>query len=204
VKREDLEHIIRAAAAVSGCSEIVVVGSQAVLGQRPDAPRAMLFSQEADVYPRDDPAKAIEIDGAMGDGSQFHETFGYYAHGVGPETAKAPAGWEARLVPVRVERAPAGDGEVTGWCLEVHDLVLAKCAAGRSRDLEFANEAIRHRLVEPEELLRRVADLPLADAGRAYVRVLLEGVIAQACPPAAQQSPAPPSDQAPPQTQTEP
>ncbi len=29
-------------------------------------------------------------------------TFGYYAHGVGPETAKAPAGWEQRLVRVAV------------------------------------------------------------------------------------------------------
>jgi hypothetical protein len=25
-----------------------------------------------------------------------HVTFGYYAHGVGPETAKAPAGWQER------------------------------------------------------------------------------------------------------------
>jgi hypothetical protein len=31
--------------------------------------------------------------GALGDGSPFHAAFGYYAHGVGPETAKAPAGW---------------------------------------------------------------------------------------------------------------
>ncbi len=133
MKREDLEHVIRAAAAVSGCSDIVVIGRQAILAQYPDAPSALLISQETDVYPRDDPEKAIKIEGVMGEESQFHETFGYYAHGIGPETATAPVGWEARLVPVRVARA-LGDGEVTGWCLEPHDLVLAKCAAGRVHD----------------------------------------------------------------------
>jgi hypothetical protein len=179
VKREDLEHVIRAAAAVSGCDQIVVVGSQAVLGQHPDAPRVLLFSQEADVYPRDRPDKAIDIDGAMGDGSQFHETFGYYAHGVGPETAKAPAGWEGRLVPVRVSRVPASDGEATGWCLESHDLVLAKCAAGREQDWEFAREAVRHGIVEPDELLHRVADLPVDKAHREHVRAVLLSVIAE-------------------------
>ncbi len=102
MRRGELEHVVRAAADVSGDSEIVVVGSQAILGQFPDAPEALLFSQEADVYPRNRPDRAVKIDGALGDGSQFHETFGYYAHGVGPETAKAPAGWEARLVAVRV------------------------------------------------------------------------------------------------------
>jgi hypothetical protein len=179
VKRDELEHIIRAAATVAGESELVVVGSQAILGQFPDAPNALLFSQEADVYPREHPEKSIEIDGAMGDGSQFHETFGYYAHGVGPETAKAPAGWETRLVPVRVPLLKTPATEATGWCLESHDLVLAKLAAGRYRDLEFAEEAIRHELVQPRELLRRAADLPLDDRRRKHVLSLLESVIAK-------------------------
>ncbi len=178
MRREDLEHVIRAAAAVSGCSDIVVIGSQAILAQHPNAPAALLFSQETDVYPREDPERAIYIDGAMGDGSQFHETFGYYAHGIGPETVTAPTGWEARLVPVRVIRAPASDGEATGWCLEAHDLVLAKCAAGRERDWEFAREAMLHRLVESDELLRRVSDLPLDDSRQERLRALLVGVIA--------------------------
>jgi hypothetical protein len=180
MRRGELEHVIRAAATVAGESEIVVVGSQAILGQYPDAPDALLFSQEADVYPRRRPEKALEIDGAMGDGSQFHETFGYYAHGVGPETAKAPTGWEGRLVPVRVPPLTGNDAEATGWCMEAHDLVLAKLAAGRERDMEFAEEAMCHDLVQPQELLRRVRDLPLDDQRREHVRSLLEGVIAKA------------------------
>jgi hypothetical protein len=179
MKRDELEHVIRAAATVSGESEIVVIGSQAILGQFPNAPDAMLFSQEADVYPRARPEKAIAIDGAMGDGSQFHETFGYYAHGVGPETPKAPTGWEQRLVAVRVPPLTAHDSEATGWCMEAHDLVLAKLAAGRERDIEFAEEAIRRDIVQPQELLRRVRDLPVGEH-QEHVRSLLQSVIDRA------------------------
>lgn len=183
MKRDELEHVIRAAATVADEDELVVIGSQAILGQFPNAPDALLFSQEADIYPLTRPEKAIEIDGAMGDGSQFHETFGYYAHGVGPETPKAPAGWEQRLVAVRVPLLAGRDSQATGWCMEAHDLVLAKLAAGRERDMEFAEEAIRHDIVQPQELLRRVPDLPLDGPCKEHVRSLLHSVIAKATRP---------------------
>ena len=46
--REQLEHVIRAAAAIAGVQDIVVVGSQSILGMYPDAPKELLVSQEAD------------------------------------------------------------------------------------------------------------------------------------------------------------
>lgn len=52
VKRVDLEHIIRAAADIADDDEIVIVGSQAILGQFPNAPADLLVSNEADVYPK--------------------------------------------------------------------------------------------------------------------------------------------------------
>ena len=178
MRRPQLEHVIRAAADVVEGDEIVVVGSQAILAEFPDAPDELLVSQEADVYPRTRPERAIDIDGSLGDGSQFHATFGYYAHGVGPETAKAPAGWEQRLVRLAVN---LGRGrEAIGWCMEVHDVVLAKCAAGRERDWEFAEAALRHRIVAQEELLRRVVDLPLRPAELTRTQSMLRGVIARA------------------------
>lgn len=174
MRRADFEHLIAAAAEVCGEREIVVVGSQAILGSVPDPPRAMLFSMEADVYPLHDPAKAEEIDGSLGDGSYFHATYGYYAHGVGPETAKPPAGWEGRLV--RVEIPPRVGREVgaLALCLEVHDLVLAKCVAGRERDWEFGRAAIAARLVQVDELLRRIDDLPEPPADRGCIRRMIE------------------------------
>ncbi len=183
MKRDELEHVIRAAAAVAGEDEIVVVGSQAILGQFPHAPSTLLFSQEADVYPRAQPERAIEIDGALGDGSQFHETFGYYAHGVGPETAKAPEGWQERFIPVSIRPLAGPHCEVTGWCMEAHDLVLSKLVAGRDRDINFAEQALRHDIVQPQELLRRICSLPIDDQHQQHVRSLLESAIAQATPP---------------------
>jgi hypothetical protein len=50
--RAALEHLLRAASAISNEREFVVIGSQAVLGQFPDAPEALLVSLEADIYPR--------------------------------------------------------------------------------------------------------------------------------------------------------
>lgn len=181
MRRADLEHVIRAAADAAQDDEIVIIGSQAILAQFPDAPAPLLVSQEADLYPLHHPERAADVDGALGDGSPFHETFGYYAHGVGPETAKAPAGWQRRLVEVRVPtRAGTDAGLVTGWCMEAHDLVLAKCAAGRVRDWEFAEEAIRHRLVEAAELRRRATLLPLPRAHVEHVRALLDAAIERA------------------------
>ena len=47
--REQLEHLIRAAAPLVEDDDIVVIGSQAVLGQFPSAPAQMRVSIEADV-----------------------------------------------------------------------------------------------------------------------------------------------------------
>jgi hypothetical protein len=175
MRRAELEHLIRAAARAAGDDELVIVGSQAILAEFPDAPETMLVSREADMYPLNHPERADEIDGAMGDGSYFDATFGYYAHGVGPETAKAPVGWEDRLVAVR----GANTGGATGWCLEAHDLVLAKCAAGRERDWEFARDALEGELVDPGELVRRARDLPISKRRVERVVGMLEGLIAR-------------------------
>jgi hypothetical protein len=120
MNRTALEHILRAAAAVANEHEIIVIGSQAVLGQFPNAPEALLVSIEADVFPRDAPGKSALIDGAIGELSMFHQEFGYYAHGVDDTTATLPRGWADRFVPIHNEHT----GGATGWCLEVHDLAI--------------------------------------------------------------------------------
>jgi hypothetical protein len=158
---DEFEHVIAAAANVVDEDEFVVIGSQAILGSRPDAPAALLRSMEADLYPAKSPGKADLIDGDLGDGSPFHLAFGYYAHGVGPETAKAPDGWEQRLVRAAVPPRRGSRRRPVALCLEPHDLVLAKCAAGRERDWEFAREALRAGIVSAEALQARLSVLPV-------------------------------------------
>jgi hypothetical protein len=170
MKRAQLEHIIRAACTIADDDELVIVGSQAVLGQFPDAPAELLVSMEADVYPRHHPDRADLIDGAIGELSMFHETFGYYADGVAPNTAVLPEGWEQRLVTIR---GPGTAGN-TGWALEIHDLVVSKYVAGRDKDRRFARGALSHGLASADTLLSRVGLTPADEATRTRIRESIE------------------------------
>ena len=87
MQRSDLEHLIRASGEIAGDNEIIIIGSQAILGQFPDAPARLLASMEADIFPKNKPERADNVDGAIGEGSSFHEVHGYYAQGVGEQTA---------------------------------------------------------------------------------------------------------------------
>lgn len=158
--RTQLEHIIRAAANIADDPELIIIGSQSILGQFPDAPADLCVSMEADVYPKNRPERWDLIDGSIGEGSPFHDTFGYYAQGVGEETAVLPSDWKRRLIPIANENT----GGATGWALEVHDLVASKYAAGREKDREFVRTAIAHRLVDGDVLEDRLRALPLEPA----------------------------------------
>ena len=172
MQRSDLEHIIRASGDIARDNEIVIIGSQSILGQFPDAPMRLLVSMEADVYPNHNPELAGEVDGAIGEGSSFHELHGYYAQGVGPETALLPSGWKDRLVVIKNENTNG----IAGLCIEVHDLAISKFVAGRSKDLEFIQELIRHEMVRKGIMLTRLSGAELQDAERNRINSKIEAM----------------------------
>ena len=89
--RDELEHLLRAASRIAEDPDVVVVGSQAILGSFGDweLPDEAVGSIEADFCFRDDVAnaKSDRVDGAIGELSAFHASFGVYAQGVGLDTA---------------------------------------------------------------------------------------------------------------------
>ena len=170
MKRSDLEHIIRAAGAIAQDREIVVFGSQAILGEYPDAPPALLASMEADLFPLNHPERADKIEGAIGEASRFHDEFGYYAQAVSVSTATLPKGWRQRLVRIENENT----GGIAGLCLEAHDLAISKYAAGRPKDLDFTATLARHDMVDKKTLLERLASTTVAPALRKLVRGRIE------------------------------
>lgn len=170
MKREQLEHILRAAAGITGHDRFVVIGSQAILGTHPDAPAELLYSAEADLFTLRSPDDAQVIDGSIGELSPFHRTFGYYAHGVGVETAVLPDGWQDRLVPIRSAQT---DG-ATGLCLEAHDLAVSKLVAGRSKDTDYVSALLRHRLVDPHTVRDRLGQTSLTPEARARCEARLD------------------------------
>lgn len=170
MNRENLEHIIRAAADITNEYEFVVVGSQSILGPIPNPPAIFTMSAEADIYPLNAIDKADAIDAAIGEGSRFHETYGYYAQGVGPETACLPAGWQRRLQRIQT---PGTNGRV-GYCLDVVDLFMAKAVADRDKDRVFCMALIQHGYVSPLTAIARVEDMPIERAAQGRLRARIK------------------------------
>lgn len=160
--RAQLEHLIRAAGAISGERELAIVGSQAILASCPDAPDTLLASMEADLFPLHAPDKADLIDGSIGEGSPFHETFGYYAHGVGPETATLPTGWRSRAVVIQNENTH----QVLAVCPGPADLAASKLAAGRDKDLDFVAAMLTAGCVRQTAIAAVAGELRKDDAAR--------------------------------------
>lgn len=168
--REQLEHIPRASSGITGADTFVVVGSQAILGQFPDPPMELVSSIEADLFSLRSPADADLIDGSIGELSPFHQTFGYYAHGVGEETALLPAGWKDRLIEVR----SASTGGASGLCLEVHDLAVSKLFAGRTKDMNFVSGLLRHGLAGADTIRSRLELSPMDSETKKLCAIRLE------------------------------
>lgn len=160
--RAEFEHAVRAAGAILGTDALLVIGSQALHGSTAEPlPEEAARSVEVDVGALNDLSAEMAdlIDGSIGEASMFHGTFGYYAQGIDETTAVVPTGWRGRLV--RFE-TPATNG-VVAWCLEPHDLWVAKMVASRPKDLEFGRALLDRGFVEPDTLRARVADVPSLD-----------------------------------------
>ena len=155
MQRKELEHVIRAAGSIAEADELIILDSMAILGAYPDAPEELLISREVDTYPAAVPERADLIDGSIGELSPFHEQFGYYAHGVGPETAVLPAGWKERLVAVSNENT----GGITGLCLHPADLAISKMIAGREKDLDYVGILLKQGLVDEDEIRSLLQEL---------------------------------------------
>jgi hypothetical protein len=159
VKRSELAHILRAASSLAKDPNILVIGSQSILGSfsEDELPNEATRSIEADVAFFDDPdeAKADAVDGGIGEASLFHESYGIYGQGVGISTARLPSGWRDRLVPFDDPEASP-----TARCLDPHDLVVSKLVAGRQKDYEFARALLGVGIVDPHVLCIRADLLP--------------------------------------------
>ncbi|MGO1976041.1 DUF6036 family nucleotidyltransferase [Brachybacterium tyrofermentans] len=149
MRRTDLAHLLRAACDVAGDRDVLVIGSQSILGtyDEDDLPSAATASIEADIGFLDDPdrAKADEVEAVIGEMSQFHRTNGIYAEGVHVDTATyLPRGWRNRLIgwPL-LSSEPA-----VPHFLEPHDLAIAKLGAHRPKDLAFVDALLQAGMLE--------------------------------------------------------
>jgi hypothetical protein len=169
MKKRHVDHVLRAAGAITGEKQFIIIGSQALHGKYPDAADEIVRSAEVDIIAKKDVHRTEWLN-AIGQDSPFHETYGYYADPVDETTAKLPKGWKGRLVIL-----PAGDtGGVQGLCLDPHDLAIAKYVARREKDLEFTRQLAMRRYTSRERLLDLLAVTPISKEAKARVRADIE------------------------------
>lgn len=102
MRRDELEHLLRAAATIAERRDVVALGSQAILDTYDEdkLPDAATMSVEADLafIDDDDLSVADRVDGVIGEDSQFHRTHGFYGQGVAISVAILPDNWFDRVV----------------------------------------------------------------------------------------------------------
>ncbi len=165
MKKQQLDHVLRAAGRITGEKQFVIIGSQSLHGKYPDLPDDIVRSAEVDLIASKNPDRTEWLN-AIGVHSPFHETFGYYADPVDEKTATLPKGWKGRLV-----NLPPGETEgVRGLCLDPHDLAIAKYAARREKDLAFTRELARRGIVTRKRLLTLLKETPVTEEVRERIR----------------------------------
>jgi hypothetical protein len=185
---EDLERVVRALARAFQAEEVFIIGSQAILASMPDAPEAARESPEIDAYPGN--AKVWEIAQEeiepgvnhvaseyifknFGEGSQFHDTHGFWIDGVDETTATFPRGWKSRAFTAKIDV----DGRVVlGIAPSPIDLVVSKLARLDPKDRKFVEAIHDAKLLDLKLVEQRIrqTDMEPAAAQRAidYVRSL--------------------------------
>jgi hypothetical protein len=160
VQRGNLEHLIRAVSNRTRCRDILVIGSQSILGSFTEdvLPADAIESREADfaTYPDPSAEMAEIITGALGEMSDFDRSFGYYADGVDLTTASLPSGWKERLVVLDTPSTDPG----RGLCLHPNDCAISKLCAFRPKDLRFVSALLRGRFIDRYDLYPMVEDVP--------------------------------------------
>ena len=171
MKREDLEHIVRAAGSLTSENPLIVVGSQAILATYPHPPGYLAKSMELDISPLSEDQTVLDmISGNIGEVSTFHETFRYYAHGHPPSSCALPLGWKERLI--KVENVNTNG--FTALCLHPIDLAVSKLVAGRDKDLRFVATLLAHAMVLKSDIFETIGRLPRnewRDAATTHMRI---------------------------------
>jgi len=122
-------------------------------------PADMSITQEIDIYaPYAADIESISqmIDTNIGQGSRFHDEFGYYGDGVSPTTAKMPRDWETRAVEYR----GAGCPDVAVTVPEENDVALAKLAAWRDKDQDWLTRGVNYGVLSLKTMISRLERMP--------------------------------------------
>ena len=171
--KRKFELLLRRAGEVARERDFFLIGSQALRGVSASIPRDFPKTFEADLYPRHNPQAWSALRERLGRPSAFYTRHGVYLDCTDPGLATLPDGWTERLIPYRTPRT----GGVTAWCLDPHDLFVAKLVAARDKDMAYLRAMIRHKFAKPGIVAKRIEDLLVSPSARAALRAALSELV---------------------------
>jgi hypothetical protein len=149
LRKADIDHILRAAAAITNQFSFVLIGTGAVIATARHIPALLMMTPEIDLYVEGDDSEMFSdlIDATIGQGSIFHRTFHYYGDGVGARTAIMPRDWRSRAVTYTT-----ADKSVQALCPSADDIAVAKMCAWREKDVAWLDKAFTSRIARVEHV----------------------------------------------------
>lgn len=140
-------------------SDYVVIGSISVIASSLNhkIPPRMLMSNDFDCYPINDPVRAFDLTGTLGEGSPFHKENGFYLDPVSPSLATLPSDWESRLNVLKLNNG------ITLRCLDPNDAAISKYARGEPRDREWIRAGIEQTIISTDSVRQRLKETIFLD-----------------------------------------
>jgi hypothetical protein len=170
MRRELLDELLRAAERIAGPRDLVLIGSQAIHAASHDVPAEALMSRECNLLLDEHDPISAAIDAELGPDSERAAELLVHVDTVNDTFPFLPPGWEERLVAL-------GPATPRVRCLEVHDLVLSKLAAGRLKDYELVAVLFDRALAAVETARARigaVSDLRMRAILVARLQIVVE------------------------------
>lgn len=153
MKRALLDELLREVERITGERELVMIGSQAVHAVLAEVPAEVVISRECDLLFDETDSAVPVIDASLGPDSERAAELLVHVDTVSSTFPFLTPGWEQRLVPF-------GPAAPHVRCLEIHDLVLSKLAAGRLKDYEFVAVLLDRALVDLDIVRARIGSVP--------------------------------------------
>lgn len=184
MNHDELGRAIKAACAYLDEPQVIVFGSQSILGSydTSELPAATFVSREVNILPlmgiTDPPSvedKQLLLDAQLSEDAPFHDHHGFYVEGTPKDVVALPTNWENRLVHFTVDDGLSPLYERTGLCLDPIDLCASKALAGREKDREFVAALMTKNLVDAEQILDRIdGGIDWPPGYRADSRIMLD------------------------------
>lgn len=168
MNRDDIKRLLDEAMEITNHRDYVIIGSLSVLGAVAHPPISMTGSIDIDLYPKNDPGRTFEIADKLGFGSDFEQTYGYYADAVSPMLPTLPDGWEQRLIRV------AFDSGAVAWFLEQNDAAISKYVRSEPRDREWIRAGLQANILSISTIEYRFRETIMETEERQRAKLAIE------------------------------